>query len=70
MIRRTCSRSRAQSLSRTDYLPYLRGVAPDVHTALITRGATSGPNEGPEMALAKSTHADLTEFSDFWLQRV
>jgi phosphoglycolate phosphatase-like HAD superfamily hydrolase len=53
-----------------DYLPYLRGVAPDVHTALITRGATGGPNEGAEMALAKSTHLDLAEFADFWLQRL
>lgn len=47
-----------------DYLPYLRGVAPDVHTALITRGATGGPNGGPELALAKSTHLDLAEFAD------
>ena len=53
-----------------DYLPYLRGVAPDVHTALITRGATGGPNAGPELALAKSTHLDLAEFADFWLKRV
>ena len=53
-----------------DYLPYLRGVAPGVHTALITRGAKGGPNEGPEMALAKSTHLDLAEFADFWLKRV
>ena len=53
-----------------DYLPYLRGVAPDVHTALITRGARGGPNEGAELALAKSTHVDLAEFADFWLQRV
>lgn len=53
-----------------DYLPYLRGVAPDVHTALITRGATGGPNGGPELALAKSTHLDLAEFADFWLKRV
>ena len=52
-----------------DYLPYLRGVQSDVHTALITRGATSGPNTGPEMALAKSTHLDLARFADFWLQR-
>ena len=53
-----------------DYLPYLRGVAPDVHTALITRGATGGPNEGPELALAKSTHLDLADFADFWLKRI
>ena len=53
-----------------DYLPYLRDVAPDVHTALITRGATGGPNEGPELVLAKSTHLDLTDFADFWLKRI
>jgi len=53
-----------------DYLPYLRGVPSDVHTALITRGAIHGPNTGPEMALAKSTHLDLAGFADFWLQRI
>ena len=53
-----------------DYVPYLRGVAPDVHTALITRGATGGPNEGPELLLAKSTHLDLANFADFWLKRI
>lgn len=52
-----------------DYLPYFRGVPPEVHTALITRRATGGPNEGPELVLAKSTHADLAEFANFWLQR-
>jgi len=40
-----------------------------VHTALITRGAAGGPNTGPEMTLAKSTHLDLAGFADFWLQR-
>lgn len=53
-----------------DYLPYLRGVPAEVHTALITRGATGGPNNGPEMALAKSTHVDFAGFADFWLQRI
>ncbi len=52
-----------------DYLPYLRGVEPNVHTALVTRGATLGPNASPEMTLAKSTHLDLAAFADFWLQR-
>lgn len=52
-----------------DYLPYLRGVEADVHTALVTRGASSGPNVGPEMTLAKSTHLDLAAFADYWLQR-
>ena len=51
-----------------DYLPYLRGVPPTIHTALITRGATLGPNSGTEMALAKSTHTDLAAFADFWLR--
>lgn len=53
-----------------DYLPYLRGVPPEVHTALVTRGATRSPNTGPEMALAKSTHLDLAAFVEFWLQRI
>lgn len=52
-----------------DYLPYMRDVSPDVHTALITRGAKGGPNGGPDLALAKSTHVDLAGFANFWLQR-
>ena len=51
-----------------DYLPYLRGMPADVHTALILRGTTGSPNTGRELALAQSTHADLPAFADFWLR--
>ena len=52
-----------------DYLPYLRGVPADVHTALILRGPNGSPNTGDELVLAKSTHADLAGFADHWLAR-
>ncbi|NUZ05666.1 HAD family hydrolase [Piscinibacter koreensis] len=52
-----------------DYLPYLRGVPPHVHTALILRAPNGSPNVGNDLALAKSVHQDLAEFADFWLNR-
>lgn len=52
-----------------DYLPYLRGVPAEVHTALILRGPNGSPNTGDELTLAKSTHADLAGFADHWLGR-
>ena len=53
-----------------DYLPYMRGVPPSVHKALVMRGrAGSSPNEGPELADVHSQHADLRDFSDWWLAR-
>ena len=50
-----------------DYLPYLRGVPDDVHRALVLRAPNGSPNEGPELALAHSTHDDLAAFVDHWL---
>lgn len=50
-----------------DYLPYLRGLPAEVHTALVMRGPNGTPNVGPELALAKSFHADLAGFVDHWL---
>ena len=50
-----------------DYLPYLRGVPAEVHTALVLRAPNGSPNTGVEMQLAKSTHQDLAEFTDHWL---
>jgi phosphoglycolate phosphatase-like HAD superfamily hydrolase len=50
-----------------DYLPYLRGVPDRVHRALVLRGRNGSPNDGPELALAHSTHDDLGAFVDHWL---
>jgi len=52
-----------------DYLPYLRGIPDEVHTALVLRAPNGSPNAGPEMVLARSTHQDLAEFVDHWLTR-
>jgi len=52
-----------------DYLPYFRGVPEGVHTALILRAPNGSPNEGPELALARSIHQDLPGFADYWLSR-
>ena len=50
-----------------DYLPYLRGLPADVHTALVLRAPNGSPNAGAELAMAKSVHQDLVEFADHWL---
>lgn len=50
-----------------DYLPYLRGVRGDVHTALVLRAPNGSPNTGEDLALVGSTHQDLAEFADHWL---
>jgi phosphoglycolate phosphatase-like HAD superfamily hydrolase len=52
-----------------DYLPYLRGLPADVHTALVLRAPNGSPNTGAELALAKSTHEDLAAFATHWLGR-
>ena len=52
-----------------DYLPYLRGLPSSVHTALILRGPNGSPNTGEELVLATSTHADLADFTGYWLSR-
>jgi hypothetical protein len=52
-----------------DYLPYLRGVHSAIHTALIDRSPHGSPNVGDELALARSTHSDILDFSRFWLSR-
>ncbi len=52
-----------------DYLPYLRGVPGHVHTALVLRAPNGSPNAGAELALARSVHADLPAFADYWLAR-
>ncbi|CAN5422706.1 hypothetical protein BH11PSE9_BH11PSE9_04470 [soil metagenome] len=52
-----------------DYLPYLRGMPAEVHTALVLRAPNGSPNTGADMSLAKSVHRDLAEFTDHWLAR-
>ena len=52
-----------------DYVPYMRGVPADVHTALVLRAPNGSPNVGDDMALAKSVHPDLAGFTDYWLSR-
>ncbi len=52
-----------------DYLPYLRGVPRDVHTALVLRAPNGSPNTGNELVLAKSVHQDLAGFAEHWLTR-
>ncbi|GGC83616.1 HAD family hydrolase [Undibacterium terreum] len=50
-----------------DYLPYLRGIPNNVHAALVLREPNGSPNVGPDLMLAHSQHADLIEFSRWWL---
>lgn len=50
-----------------DYLPYLRGLPEQVHTALVLRAPNGSPNVGADLIFAKSVHADLAEFVDVWL---
>ena len=52
-----------------DYLPYLRGMPAEVHTALVLRAPNGSPNTGADMSLVKSFHKDLAGFTDHWLAR-
>jgi phosphoglycolate phosphatase-like HAD superfamily hydrolase len=52
-----------------DYLPYLRGVPGQVHTALVLRAPNGSPNAGSELSLARSVHDDLVGFTEHWLSR-
>lgn len=49
-----------------DFAPYLRGVPPSVHRALILREPNGSPNIGEVLTLADSTHTNLTEFAGAW----
>jgi hypothetical protein len=53
-----------------DYLPYLQGLPPQVHTALVMRQGSLGPrspNHGPSIAAVHSRHRDVVAFADWWL---
>jgi phosphoglycolate phosphatase-like HAD superfamily hydrolase len=52
-----------------DYSPYLVGVAPPVHLALILRDPVGSPNTGELLNTPDSSHADLLEFANWWLSR-
>lgn len=52
-----------------DYLPYLRGIPAQIHAALILREPVGSPNVGAELARANSQHADLADFSRWWLKK-
>nr|WP_295784071.1 HAD family hydrolase [Rhodoferax sp.] len=50
-----------------DYLPYMAGVHPDIHPALITRDPNGSPNFGDALRHVSSQHNTLAEFSRWWL---
>ena len=52
-----------------DYLPYMRGLPAEVHTALVLRAPNGSPNTGDDMDLAHSTHQDLAAFTTAWLAK-
>lgn len=52
-----------------DYAPYLVGVAPPVHLALILRDPVRSPNVGELLDIPDSSHADLLAFANWWLSR-
>jgi hypothetical protein len=49
-----------------DYLPYLRGVDPAIHRALITRERNGSPNQGLSAGMVSSEHCDLLDFARWW----
>lgn len=51
-----------------DYLPYLRGIPPQVHAALVLREPNGSPNRGAELEHVHSTHSNLAAFADWWLR--
>jgi phosphoglycolate phosphatase-like HAD superfamily hydrolase len=51
-----------------DYLPYHRGVMPEVHKALILRDPQGSPNSGVDLACIDSQHANLAAFAKWWLE--
>ena len=51
------------------YLPYMRGVHPDIHKALILREPNGSPNAGAELASISPIHLNLAEFVEWWLVR-
>lgn len=52
-----------------DYLPYLTGITPNIHRALITREPEESPNVGPLLEGISSSHTNLEDFAKFWLAK-
>lgn len=52
-----------------DFLPYLRGIPAEIHTALVLREPNGSPNTGDDLAWADSRHTDLGDFTRWWLTR-
>lgn len=52
-----------------DFLPYLRGIPAGIHAALVLREPNGSPNTGDNLAWAHSQHADLANFTTWWLSR-
>jgi phosphoglycolate phosphatase-like HAD superfamily hydrolase len=50
-----------------DYAPYLRGIPPNLHAALILREPNGSPNVGEALEWADSTHVDLAGFATWWV---
>lgn len=50
-----------------DYLPYLMGIDPAIHSALVERGGHGSPNTGEDLRLAASRHGSLLEFARWWV---
>lgn len=49
-----------------DYGPYLVGVDPNIHLALIMRDPDGSPNAGQLLQLPNSQHPDLLDFAKWW----
>lgn len=47
-----------------DYLPYMAGIRPCIHRALVTRDPNGSPNTGDSLLSVSSKHNNLREFSD------
>ncbi|MEX8193457.1 HAD family hydrolase [Comamonas guangdongensis] len=52
-----------------DFLPYFEGVPAQIHAALILREQDGSPNQGPGLQAIHSTHGNLAQFADWWLER-
>ncbi len=51
-----------------DFAPYMRGIPPEVHAALILRGPNGSPNVGDNLKVAHSTHENLAAFARWWMR--
>lgn len=52
-----------------DFLPYLCGIPAGIHAALVLREPNGSPNIGDDLTWAHSRHADLADFTTWWLTR-